>query len=231
MSALVPPEDAPLPRTSGDIDSVLITQLEAQQTRIAQELHDALGSRLAAIAMMLGAIKTTQPQHNASHEALDRVIAHTQAAAQVVRKLARGLMPVDATPGALWRLLEQLCADYDRIQGLRCEFAMRGDFDDLPAEAANHLYRIAQEALTNAWRSGQATHVTLTLMRYTGYSEIRVSDNGVGYTPASAAPPAGLGLRSMRARSALIGGYLSIQSSLPSGTALTVRWPTPTQNV
>ncbi len=229
MSALVPPDAEPAPGLVGDFENLLIAQLEAQQRYIAQELHDALGSRLAAIAMMLGAIKTAHSSEAASQAALDTVIAHAQEAAEVVRKLARGLMPVDDSPGALWRMLERLCADYDQIQGLRCEFEMQGDFDQIAPEVSNHLLRIAQEAVTNSLRNGRAKCVTLTLTQFETYRQMVVSDDGDGFgtTQAKAPEHRGLGLRNMRARSAMIGANLSIQPKVSGGTIVTVTWPAP----
>jgi signal transduction histidine kinase len=227
MSALVPPDAAPAPGLPIDFENFLIAQLEAQQTHIARELHDALGSRLAAIVMMLAAMKTAPHSQAASPAALDHVIAHAQDAAEVVRKLARGLMPVDDTPGALWRLLERLCADYDQIQGLRCEFVMHGDFDHLAPDVSNHLYRIAQEAITNALRDGHAKCVSITLTQFAAHREMAISDDGDGFSTTQPNQPQhhGLGLRNMRARSAIINADLSIQPGLSGGTTLKVTWP------
>jgi signal transduction histidine kinase len=85
-----------------DFELRLIAALEAQQTHIAQELHDALGSQLSAIVMMLGAMQKLKPQNNLQSDTLDLLMQQAQAAVQTTRKLARGLMPVDKEPGALW---------------------------------------------------------------------------------------------------------------------------------
>ena len=229
MSALVPPDAEPAHGLPGDFENLLIAQLEAQQAHIGQELHDALGSRLAAIIMMLGAMKAADAGQAASQTALNQVIAYAQEAAEVARKLARGLMPVDDAPGALWRLLERLCADFDQIQGLRCEFGMRGDFDQVAPVVSNHLYRIAQEAIANALRHGHAQWITITLTQFATHREMVVSDDGDGFDTAGpeAAAPVGLGLRNMRARCAMIGANLSIQSIFSSGTSVKVSWPSP----
>jgi signal transduction histidine kinase len=226
MSALVPTDAAQTPDRSSAFESLLIAQLEVQQTHIAQELHDALGSRLAAIVMMLGTIKAAQASEVAWQATLDSVIAHAKDASEVARKLARGLMPLDNTPGALWRHLERLCADYDQIHGLRCAFGMHGDFDQVAPEASNHLYRIAQEAITNALRNGQAKHVTITLTQFSTHREMVVSDDGAGFDINQSITPAhhGMGLRTMRARCAMIGAHLSIQPGLSGGTSVKVSW-------
>jgi signal transduction histidine kinase len=226
MSAPVLPDDASRPGKPGDFESLLIAQLEAQQTLIAQELHDAVGSRLAAVMMMLGAVKTMHSQDHAAHVALTQVMAHVEATAQATRRLARGLMPVDTAPGGLWRMLERLCADYDQLPGLACHFAMQGNFDNVPPVTANHLYRIAQEAITNALQHGRATHILLSLRQHAAYCEMVISDNGKGLKPLDAAAhPPGVGLRSMRMRCRIIQAQLHVQSKPLKGTTLKVVWP------
>jgi signal transduction histidine kinase len=232
MSALVPPDAQPAPGLPGDFENLLIAQLEAQQTHIAQELHDALGSRLAAMVMMLGAMQGTSSSQAASQAALGQVMAQAQEAAEVARKLARRLMPVDDAPGALWRLLERLCADYDQIQGLRCAFAMQGDFDHIAPDVSNHLYRIAQEAITNALRHGHAKWVSVTLTQFAAHREMVVDDDGHGFgtTPPAAPYHEGLGLRNMRARCAMADANLSIQPRFAGGTRVKISWPSPAGN-
>jgi signal transduction histidine kinase len=226
MSALVPTDAAQAPDRSSAFESLLIAQLEAQQTHIAQELHDALGSRLAAIVMVLGTMKAAHASEVASQAMLDRVIALAKDASEVARKLARGFMPLDGTPGALWRHLERLCADYDQIHGLRCTFGMHGDFDQVVPEVSNHLYRIAQEAITNALRNGHAKHVSITLTQLATHREMVVSDDGAGFDTKQSSTPEhhGMGLRTMRARCAMMDAHLSIQPGLSGGTSVKVSW-------
>jgi signal transduction histidine kinase len=225
MSAPVLPDDAPQLGKPGDFESLLIAQLEAQQTHIAQELHDAVGSRLAAIMMMLGAVKALHAQDKVARAALAQVMAHVEVTAEATRRLARGLMPVDTAPGGLWRMLERLCADYDQLQGLACSFAMQGNFDSVPHTTANHLYRIAQEAITNALRHGRARQITLSLAQQGAHYEMAISDDGAGWNMAhAAAHTVGAGLRSVRMRCTIIQAELTIQSSLLHGTSLKVVW-------
>ncbi len=225
MSAPVLPDDASPAGESSDFDSLLIAQLEAQQTQIAQELHDAVGSQLAALMMMLGATQALHAQGSTTHAALAQAIAQLELAVQATRALARGLMPVDAAPGGLWRMLERLCADYDQLHGLACDFAMQGDFDSVPQATANHLYRIAQEAITNALRHGQATHIQLSLTQHAAHYEMAISDNGKGlHKVPTVVAPVGAGLRSIQMRCRIIQAQLHLQSSALQGTTLKVVW-------
>ena len=212
---------------SGDFERRLIAELEAQQTHIAQELHDALGSQLSAMVMLLGAMQKTQAQNSLHTETIDQLMQQAQAAVQTTRKLARGLMPVDKEPGALWRVLERLCLDYDQIPGLSCHLRIQDELSWIEPERANHLYRIAQEALTNAFRNGKAHKVVVSLEHLDGLGCMTVQDDGIGMPSdlSDAALKPGVGLRTMRARVNAIGAAIAFEKNILLGTTLRITWP------
>lgn len=212
---------------SGDFERRLIAELEAQQTHIAQELHDALGSQLSAMVMLLGAMQKTPTQNSQHNEAIDQLMKQAQIAVQTTRKLARGLMPVDKEPGALWRVLERLCLDYDQIPGLSCHLRIQDELSWIEPERANHLYRIAQEALTNAFRNGQAHKVVMSLEHLDGLGCMTVQDDGIGMSSdlSDAALKPGVGLRTMRARVNAIGAAIAFEKNILLGTTLRITWP------
>lgn len=211
-----------------DFERRLIAALEAQQTHIAQELHDALGSQLSAIVMMLGAMQKLKPQNNLQSDTLDLLMQQAQAAVQTTRKLARGLMTVDKEPGALWRVLERLCLDYDQIPGLSCQLNIKDKLSWVTADLVNPLYRIAQEALTNAFRSGQAHYVVLSIVQLKGFGCMTVQDDGIGMPgdPSDTAYMQGIGLRTMSARVKVIGATLAFENNSIAGTTVRVTWTT-----
>jgi signal transduction histidine kinase len=221
--------DAPMPFESDDFERRLIAQLEAQQTHIAQELHDALGSQLSAMVMMIGAIKNALPHNKVQTQALEQLMQQAQDAVKITRQLARGLMPLDQEPGALWRMLERACLDYDQIPGRSCEFIRHDDLAWIGGELANALHRIAQEALTNAFRHGQARRVVLSCLRQDGLGCMTVQDDGVGMPtgPTQGAVVPGVGLRTMQARSRIAGATLAIERRHPVGTTVRITWPIP----
>lgn len=208
-------------------ERLLVAESETHQTRIARELHDSLGSHLAGISMMLADIKVRHLHDAALAADLQRTLGYVQTAAEVTRGLARGLMPVDDTPGSFWRALERLCLDTQHIKSLDCEFDMDGNFDDTPPLTANHLYRMAQEAITNALRHGQASVIRLLLQEKADYCLMTVADNGLGFDQQHQQHDLnpGMGLRSMRARSKMIHGYIGFSASVLGGCCLSVYWP------
>lgn len=208
-------------------ERLLVSESETHQTHIARELHDSLGSHLAGISMMLGGIRARYVSQNELAQELGHALNQVQTAAEVTRGLARGLMPVDTTPGSFWRALERLCLDTQQIRGVECEFEVDGDFDDIPTLTANHLYRIAQEAITNALRHGHASVLRVNLEEKRDYCLMTVQDNGEGFDPEQrhAELTPGVGLRSMRARAKMIHGYMGFSASEWGGTCINVYWP------
>jgi signal transduction histidine kinase len=208
-------------------ERLLVAESETHQTHIARELHDSLGSHLAGISMMLADIKVRHPRDAELSADLTRTLGYVQTASEVTRGLARGLMPVDDTPGSFWRALERLCLDTQHIKGLDCEFDMDGNFDETPPLTANHLYRMAQEAITNALRHGQASVIRVLLQEKADYCLMTVDDNGQGFDQQHQQHDLnpGMGLRSMRARSKMIHGYMGFSVGGLGGCCLSVYWP------
>ena len=142
------------------------------------------------------------------HEALERA-----------RLLARGLAPVGVEEGGLASALQELADNAAQLFHLRCEF--KGEPVGLAdVGAATHLYRIAQEAITNAVKHGHAKRVVISLTDAGDCFELKVVDDGRGFARTTAAL-AGMGLRIMKYRAAMLGATLEVQSAPGQGTTVT----------
>ncbi|MDO9405229.1 MAG: histidine kinase [Polaromonas sp.] len=216
-------------KTRASYERLLVTELEKQQAAIAQELHDSLGSELAGMSLMLGGIKAMRPDDATLSQRLDQVQGQLQTAIELTRGLARGLMPVDAHAGAFWRALERLASDWTALKGVPCDFNMNGDlevFEQVQADTGTHLYRIAQEAIANALRHGEATAIHLRLNEVAPELVLEIEDNGSGFKAGmNAVHYSGLGVRSMMARARAIGGRIELSSVRPAGSCIRVIWP------
>ncbi|MES2401480.1 MAG: PAS domain S-box protein [Pseudomonadota bacterium] len=218
--------EAQIRASQSRFERVLISELEAQQAHIARELHDSLGSELAGLSLVLGgarSVAAAQAPDITRH--LDMAMEQVKMAVDVTRGLARGLTPVGETPGGLWRALERLTDDYRDIKGVMCEFNTEGEVDAIDVDVGNHLYRIAQEALSNAVRHGKASQLKVTLGRHDGFYRMSVSDNGSGFRGQPKPDGNGLGMRSMMARARFIGGEIGYDTQRQTGTQVTVQWP------
>jgi two-component system CheB/CheR fusion protein len=143
-----------------------------------------------------------------------------QDAAKRTRDLARGLSPVDQDEGGLESALNELALSTSRIVGISCSFICVGPVEIRDNARAVYLFRIAQEALSNATKHGQAEAVVIALEASNGALSLRVSDDGIGFDP-TCSERTGMGLNIMRYRARMLAGTLEIQSNSPAGTMVT----------
>ncbi|HXC58629.1 MAG TPA: PAS domain-containing protein [Steroidobacteraceae bacterium] len=197
------------------------------QQRIGGDLHDDLGQQLAGIAMMLQSLGQ-RAAHAGSpplSAAVDQIVQLVNSAIRSTRSLARGLSPVRPSPDGLMEGLEELVNQVFERYGIRVRMEL-----SLPPSAtldentATNLYRIAQEGVLNAARHADATQIHLRLRVAGADVELLVIDDGKGFDPLQHAR-GGMGLRIMRYRAQLIGGYLSVESRPGAGTTLRCRCP------
>jgi signal transduction histidine kinase len=139
------------------------------------------------------------------------------------RSMARGLVPVGQGRDALQNGLAELARRTDRLGGIRCRFECQLPVSVGVPSVANHLYRIAQEAVNNATKHSGATELTLSLVRTEGTVRLMVSDNGTGMVRKTG----GVGLNLMSYRADLIGAQLTVDSS--DGHGVTVACVVPCQ--
>jgi signal transduction histidine kinase len=134
------------------------------------------------------------------------------------RDLARGLNPVKITPDGLARALQKLAANVSVPAGPHCFCHIPKPVKITDHHVANHLYRIAQEAVQNALRHARAKKVTITLARKENHLVLVVKDDGRGIPIRP--KKAGMGLDNMRTRARLVDGKLEIHRQKSGGTAV-----------
>ena len=165
-----------------DLERQVSTTADEERRRVGRELHDDLGQRLTGISLVAEAINSALTKENpqlAQHAGAIQSAA-SEAIAQV-RRLAHGLMPVGPDAGDLSAALREL-ASSTTFGGVVCGFECEeegGAF--LDQNVATNLYRIAQEAVSNAFRHGKATRVQIRLSRSEGKTRLSVEDNGTGF--------------------------------------------------
>jgi signal transduction histidine kinase len=180
-------------------------------------LHDGLGQELTGISLMLRSLakRAGFAAFGAAIE-LDEIITLVNHAIQSARKMALGISPVTLERGGLLPALQTLIgwsrASYNIEVGLR--LSIRSPLH-IGESAAAHLYLIVQEAINNAVKHGRARSIAVTLRSNRALVSLSITDDGVGIVE-SAARGAGMGLKLMEYRSAVIGGVMKIKR-LPNG--------------
>jgi PAS domain S-box-containing protein len=186
-----------------------------ERQAIAQDLHDSLGQQLTGIAFMSRAVARgiAGGAPDAARDA-EKLADLAREAVQQARRIAHGLFPVEVGGEGLAAAIRELCERTEETSGLicRCVIGSPGLVHD--RTAANHLYRIAQEATQNAVKHAQARSVTVHLT--TGRSgKLVIRDDGKGIGQGASG---GMGLSIMRHRASLIGARLAVAARPAGGT-------------
>jgi PAS domain S-box-containing protein len=198
-----------------------------ERQRIGRDLHDGLGQELTGVALMLrGLAKRVKKDCPDSVNEINEIVGLVNQSIETVRSLARGLLQVNTGIGGLASAFQALAKRCAELYGLEVDFREDMAPDMAVSEAnASHLYRIAQEALTNTARHGRAKSVSIALLLTATQFMLRIADDGVG-PPAAAdvgsGAGAGMGLKIMQYRASMIGAKLEIVPNHPHGTVVLV---------
>jgi two-component system sensor histidine kinase UhpB len=192
---------------------------EGERLRIARELHDEVGQTLTAVALRAGHRAERAGGQDTAYAELAEIVQQSLAD---VRRISQELRPGPLEELGLVNALISLCARIAEQSGMRVHREFEGQISDLSPEVELAIYRIAQEALTNAVRHSGASDVTVSLACPNHQLVLSVTDNGRGLR--NSATPGG-GLTGMRERALLIGAELEIGSADGSGATVTLRLP------
>ena len=203
------------------LEQEIIRISEHEQQRIGRDLHDGVCQYLAAIGLTASMLKQRlEKQSNSLAQVAGEIVELLQDAASRTRDFARGLSPVDRDEGGLESALEELAASTVRLASVSCTFICPTPVDIRDNASAVHLFRIAQEAVSNALKHGHAKNIVIALEMSEGLCSLRVSDDGTGFDPRFNERK-GMGLSIMRYRTRMLGGWFEIQYNYPSGTVVT----------
>ena len=201
---------------------------DREQARLGQEIHDGLCQQLVSLAFDANALE---------RELVARDLPEAKTAARIAqfldqtiteaRQLARGLFPIRLEAQGLCSALEELARATHARFGIDCRFQSSGPAAAADKTTATHLYRIAQEAVTNAIKHGQAQAITLSLEDRAGELQLQVEDNGRGMGQAQLKDCRGMGLHIMDYRARSIGGTFSFGPGRRGGTAVCCCVPGP----
>jgi PAS domain S-box-containing protein len=204
------------------LEGEILDASSRERHAIGRDLHDGLGQELTGVSLMLRSLASQLERDcPGSLERVNEISDVVKQSIETARGLARGLLPVN-TDGGLPDALYGLAERNSDLYGLdvTCHVEVAPEVK-LSEATASHLYRIAQEALTNAVRHGSATAVSMSLSVTPSRFQLRVADNGVGLGEELKAP-AGMGLKIMKYRASIIGAMFEIVPNYPQGTMVRV---------
>ena len=190
-------------------EEAVVDTLHQERRRIGQLLHDDLGQRLTGISLMATAVANRAEAERSAVASIARGTAgHCAEALDQVRKVAHGLATLEDIGGALSQALAHLA----RTLSIPGEVTVTVEVDgaSLPARVETQLYRVAQEAATNAVRHGGARNVAIHWWADAGLRQLEIRDDGKGFDPENARR--GLGLRGIYDRATYLGASLDVDS-------------------
>ncbi len=198
---------------------------EREQRRIGQDLHDGLCQHLAGIELMSQVLeqKLVRRSKDAAVRA-GEIAKNVREAISHTRLLARGLSPVTLESEGLMSALQELALNTEKIFRVACRFECDPPVLVSDYPAATHLFRLAQEAVSNAIKHGRAKRILIRLKEARGKMILSIIDNGMGF-PAQIPKLKGMGLRIMQSRAGMIGGTLALEGNAAGGASVTVIAP------
>jgi signal transduction histidine kinase len=216
----------------GELFQRVVAAQEAERQRVARELHDETGQALTAIGLGLRGVGTSmrvdidKAAHNLRQ--LEGLVAHSL---DELQRLIADLRPSHLDELGLRATLRWYASELQQRTGLDIEVKVQGEPQEIPLEVKTTLFRIAQEALTNAIKHAAATSAKVYLTFELEKVSIMVEDNGVGFdtTRMAMTNRSAWGLLGMRERAAHLGGTFYLDSQPGNGTRVHIEMPYQTQ--
>ena len=207
------------------LEQEILQVSEREQRRIAHDLHDNLCQHLTATALATEVLDQRLAGKSLPEAADAAKVVHLiESGINMARNLARGLDPIEMEAEGLMAAFQEFAANITRTTAVCCVFECDTPVLVHDDAAATHLYRIAREAAHNALRHAKPKRIGINLSEHNGVVSLCVEDDGVGL-PEESPVGAGIGIRIMAHRAAMIGGVFSIEPAPTGGTIVTCSFP------
>lgn len=231
-------DDLQLLYTVGDLVSIAVERARLfnksvelgaaeERNRLAREIHDTLAQGLSAIALQLetaDALLDAGANTKRAQQAVQSALISARSSLEEARRSVLDLRAAPLEGRALGEALAKLVRDSQRKGKLKITFEETDGSRPLPARVEIGLYRVAQEALTNALKHARASRITLQLITTPDRVELKIEDDGRGFDP-SQIPPGHYGLIGLNERVRLLGGQVELRSCPGEGVQLYVSVP------
>jgi len=214
-----------------DLARHLMTVREEEKARVARTLHDEMGSSLTAVNMDLMSVRQRLGEESPLGERLARASNTLKSTVEGMRRIIEDLRPSMLESLGLREAVRSWAKDYAERSGIPLTIDIPDEMPRLPADSAIGLFRIAQEALTNAVRHAKASSIRMSMRVAKDHVILAVVDDGVGIaaSPSGADRPQ-YGLLGIRERAIAMGGAATIGRG-PGGRGTEVRITAPVEKI
>jgi len=193
-----------------------------ERRRLGHDLHDGLGQFLLGIGLKTKMLEEVLNKEKSTEAwRAKEIVSLVNTAIAQTRNLAHGLDPIHVEANGLVAALRNLTTQTRELFQVDCVFACKLDHLDVNTQTGIAFYRIAQEAIQNAIRHGQARQISLELALENAQLRLRIVDDGKGFSPGTQTH-SGMGLHIMQFRARSIGGQLNVESQPNKGRGVRV---------
>lgn len=193
------------------LEEEIVSIAQREQTRIGLDLHDGLGQELTGVSLILHSVVSKLPPSAATYrDILNGVEQQVRDAINTCRTLAYGLSPTARGRGGLVVAIQEFASRLQELHSLPIRLRLKGESVFLEDTAADHLFRITQEAVTNALKHARPTQITIALHSSAERTVLSITNDAQEPLQQSSKVP-GIGLDLMRYRARLIGGTLTVR--------------------
>jgi two-component system NarL family sensor kinase len=198
---------------------------EQERHRIAEDLHDDVGSQLNLIS--LGLHRLNKLESPLDKEDTEAILLITEGVIDRVRSLSHELMPPILEKFGLVAALEEIEFNYNKVNSVQLDFKTNVEDEAELFDENDKLYllRICQEIIQNSIKHGKAKLIRISLLNQNGNVELSLSDDGVGFDTATLESGKGMGLMNIENRVEMLGGSMKISSKLHEGSTFDIYLP------
>jgi len=211
----------------------IIDSQENERKLVAKELHDSVGGNLAAIKLALEQKLASMDRGPGEDDcSIEKIVANIKDTIVEVRRISNHLMPSVLEDLGLLKTIRWFCREQSKYyQNTRIITQLDVEEDSIPEALKITIFRVLQEAMTNAFKHGEVDTIQLCLIKSGDFIELRVTDNGCGFDPKSipSNPDSlgGFGLKGMKDRAEVCNGTCKISSEIGNGTQVKLSLPLP----
>lgn len=195
---------------------------DEERKRIAEDLHDRLGSTLSATKLYFNSITGSNPDKSNSFDKANELL---DTAVEEVRDISHNLISGAISKFGLTTALTELKETISNTNQIKMEVFINGLDIRLNGKTELHLYRIIQELVSNILKHAKASEITIQLNKFLNELTLTVEDNGVGFNEASDTHKNGLGLKNIESRVQSLDGLLRIDTGKGNGTTVLITLP------
>lgn len=207
------------------LSSRIIYATEEERARISRDIHDGIGQALATVKLTLKAIKNKLAGTEEIGKEIDGLADYVEETMEEVSRISKDLNPSYVTEVGFSHALRLYLDTFSKKTGIQVHSSLPDVLSFQNTRQEIHLYRIAQEALTNIVKHSAATRVDICLNITERCLQFSISDNGKGFNDLKEERQGGLGLIGMRERTNILGGKVYIESTPGQGTTIKMEVP------